>query len=391
MQRWKSAKKEGEWEEIRLLGKGGQSEVFLVRSPARVESRRGHLKTLMELSGQGFDESRARRFGEAAWEYGRQEHQSELGALKLYNARPGWLGADEQALERLKIEIDVLNEGRTGLPKLLDYDKSKRWVATEFYAKGTLEDNLPKFAGDAQLSLTVFRSLVEIVAGLHKDEIVHRDVKPANVFLDASGRPILGDFGIAMPADQPARLTFTNESVGPWDYRPPWAEGGRLTEVTPTFDVYMLGKLLWCIVSGNLKLPREWYDRPDYDVTKRFPTDPHMHAINAILEKCLQDRPDKCLPNASELLLIVDSHLRAMQRGGQMLRDGVPRPCRVCGSGFYRPHDSPSGLPGTAVLLQWVTPEAGGRYAQPYRDQGAVHVQCLICDKCGHLQLFRMP
>ena len=45
--------------------------------------------------------------------------------------------------------------------------------------------------------------------------------------------------GIVFLPDQPKRLTRTNESVGPHDYMPPWADvGGRLGDVHPNFDVY---------------------------------------------------------------------------------------------------------------------------------------------------------
>jgi serine/threonine-protein kinase len=179
----------------------------------------------------------------------------------------------------------VLAQNRRGLPRLLDSNESQRWVSTEFLPGGTLEDHLLRFKGDALHSLVAFRDLVETVASLHLENIYHRDIKPANIFIGVDGRLILGDFGIAFLPDQPERLTFTNESVGPRDYRPPWAEvEERLDQVSGHFDVYMLGKLLWCMVAGRLKLVREWHMRPEYDLTVKFPANPQMYMINAILE-----------------------------------------------------------------------------------------------------------
>lgn len=388
MRRWKSTN--GDWEEIRPLGKGGQSEVFLVRGPGRVKERANQLDKIRELSGQGFNDSRAQEFADAVSGYVREERPSELGALKIYTPRADGPDADSQALSRLEIEIKTLHKsGRSGLLKVIDYDKRERWVVTEYYPRGTIKDNPSAFTGNAPLSLASFRDLVEAVAALHKDGIIHRDIKPDNVFMRADGRLVLGDFGIALPQGLPARVTRPEESVGPWEYRPPWADMvGRLDDVDASFDVYMLGKLLWCMVSGSLLLPREWYDRPEYDLTKRFPTDPQMYAINAILQKCLRDRADKCLRNASELLAVVSPLLNAMQRGGQPLEDDVPRPCRVCGVGFYRQQrEHPTQREQTATI-QWVTPKVPGRYAQPYANAGAILAEFLICDKCGHIQLF---
>jgi len=380
-QQWEGA---SEWQEIKPIGKGGQSEVFLVRNSARIAERKKYLDKIMELSGQGFNEIRAMQFSEATLGYGREEHTSELGALKVYNPRAAGAAAEQQALERLKIEIAVLGQNRRGLPRLLDSDESKQWIVTEYLPGGTLEDNLRRYMGDPILSLTAFRSLVETVAALHKDNIFHRDIKPANVFVGSDGGLVLGDFGIAFLPNLPERLTFTHESVGPRDYMPPWAETeDRFENVEGNCDVYELGKLLWCMVAGRLKLIREWYKRPDFDLTVKFQNDPRMHMINAILDKCLHERPEKCLPVASDLLLVVDAHLSVLRRGGQMLRDGVPRPCRICGTGFYQA----SGGTSEKALGLPVSVSAG--YPGSWRHEGALYARFFVCDYCGNVELFR--
>jgi serine/threonine protein kinase len=383
MRRWKGST---DWEEIGPLGKGGQSEVFLVRNFARILERKKHLDKLMELSSLSFNEVRAQQFSEATLGYGRKEIPDELGALKVYNARAAGAAAEQQALDRLKIETEVLGQNRRGLPKLLDSNESERWVVTEYFPRGTLEDNLMMYAWNPVLSLTAFRSLVETVAALHKENIFHRDIKPANIFVSNGGDLVLGDFGIAFLPNLPERLTFTNESVGPRDYMPPWAETeDRLVEVDGSFDVYELGKLLWCMVAGRLKLIREWYTRPEFDLTVKFHDDPQMHMINAVLDKCLHETPDKCLPRAGELLLVIDAHLNVMRRGGQMLRDGVPRPCRVCGIGFYESVPGPSNQ---VLILQSGSPSTAGNIAS-WQQHGVLYVRHLICSYCRNIELFR--
>src|SRR5437879_4006591 len=99
---WRGSKA---WEEVKRLGNGGQSEVFLVRNSARIAERKKYLDKLMELAGQGFNDVRAQQFTEATFGYGRQERPSELGALKIYNPRAAGPDAEQQALNRLQIEI----------------------------------------------------------------------------------------------------------------------------------------------------------------------------------------------------------------------------------------------------------------------------------------------
>lgn len=382
MQRWNGAH---EWEEIKQLGSGGQSDVYLVRKSSRIQERRTQLAEIMRLGAQGLDEKRAKEFSEAIAGYNRPDLVSELGALKVYKRRDD----ESQATDRLRVEIIVLSNSREGLPKLFDSNVGERWVVTEYCPGGTLESRIHTYRGKAYRSLATFHHIAKTAAELHKSGVVHRDIKPSNVLFDSTDKPVLGDLGIALPLDAPARPTHTNESVGPTDYRPPWADTGqRLEHPEANFDVYMLGKLLWCMVAGKLKLPREWHRRPEYDLTLLFKGDPNMHAINSILDKCLQEDPKACLPDAGELLVIVEKHWEVMQRGGQMLRPGVPRPCRVCGTGYYQP--LPLGNQTLNVLaFHSGSVSVPGNYSGSWSHQGAFYATFLICDSCGHVQLFK--
>jgi serine/threonine protein kinase len=259
-------------------------------------------------------------------------------------------------------------------------------MVTEYFPEGTLENNLLRFKGNPALALTAFLSLVDTVSQLHKEDIVHRDIKPANVFVRSSDELVLGDFGIVFVPDQPARLTRTNESVGPHDYMPPWADvGTRLAKVEPNFDVYMLGKVLWSMVSGRPILRREWFKRPENDITRMFPHDPHSHMINDVLEQCIVENPDKCFTSASDLLLQVLSFSETIKKGGQLLRDKIPRPCHVCGNGYYVPHNLINGVSRYQIRLWNPRGGVGGGATE----SALTAVQLFACDKCGHIEFFR--
>jgi hypothetical protein len=70
--------------------------------------------------------------------------------------------------------------------------------------------------------------------------------------------------------------------------------GARLETVKTDFDVYMLRKVLWCTVAGKPKLDREFWDEPENDLTKRFPSDPLMHMINLISGRSVVTKEEKC-------------------------------------------------------------------------------------------------
>jgi len=147
----------------------------------------------------------------------------------------------------------------------------------------------------------------------------------------------------------------------------------------------MLGKVLWCMVTGKLKLHREDFLDPRLDVTKLFPNDPDMYMINEILKKSVVTRESDCLPSAVDLWLVVDAYWKMMmQRGGQLWRDGIPKPCRVCGVGSYQPQQRQQGQPDASIAV------ALNRFVNGIDQHiGALRMTSFICDRCGHVQLFR--
>jgi serine/threonine protein kinase len=368
----------GGWEQLGdPIGEGGQSNVYLVRRPARVAERNAALQGLLHDPWGPF--SAAEMTGRlnvlltSLSEYLRPDGPSDLGALKMFKI-VGNGQQTEEAVGRLKNEITILQQDRSGLIKLLDASEEGRWIVTEFMPDGTIEKHPTTYKGNSLAALKAFRSLVETTAALHKGNYVHRDIKPANVFIKGNGL-ILGDLGIVFVPGQPDRLTVTDERVGPRDYMPQWADlGQRLENVHTNFDVYMLGKLLWCMVTGRLKLPREWYRRPPYDVTALFPNDPSMRIVNAILDKCVVEEPQDCLKSAQELLEIVDENLATLERGLPLvdLSGKLTFPCRVCGKGLYREHATVH-LPAFDSMNRQTNP---------------VYVRLFVCNVCAHYEMF---
>ena len=376
-----------DWERVNpeKLGEGGQSEVYLVRTSERTKQR---ARSFGITNSYAFpttqtEETRSklnREYLDAIRDYTRPDLPIELGAMKEFKLRDDV----EQSLRRLQQEIDVLQENRPGLPKLLGSNIGERWMVTEFFSNGTLEDHLLEYKGNAALALKAFRSVVNTVAQIHKENIVHRDIKPANIFIRNDREFILGDFGLVYVPDRPPRITrYQGETVGAGDFIPPatWrGMGVRLENVRTNFDVYMLGKVLWCMVAGKPKLDREYWDEPENDLTKLFPSDPHMHMINVILGKSVVERQEKCLASADDLLLIVDTNLESIKQGGQLLQDGIPRICHVCGVGRYARQAFYQGNPAYNLRL-W---NSGGA-----TDISTLGVEVWECGTCHHIQFFR--
>src|SRR5207253_6075795 len=99
-----------------------------------------------------------------------------------------------------------------------------------------------------EAALRIADQVCQALEYAHARGVVHRDLKPGNVWLTADGTAKLGDFGVAVALDQ-SRLTQAGMMVGTVSYMPPeQAIGG---EVTPQSDLYSLGAMLYEMVCGR--------------------------------------------------------------------------------------------------------------------------------------------
>jgi hypothetical protein len=113
-----------------------------------------------------------------------------------------------------------------------------------------------RLARDQQFSIADAQSILAQVADAlsyaHAAGVVHRDIKPDNILLDAAtGRPIVTDFGIARALDDDAHITLEGAALGTPSYMSPEQALGK-SELDGRADIYSLGVVGYQLLTGRL-------------------------------------------------------------------------------------------------------------------------------------------
>ena len=101
------------------------------------------------------------------------------------------------------------------------------------------------------LALKYIRQISLALAEVHASNLLHLDVKPANIMLNKKGEAVLIDFGISKHYDEGGKQTSsalagTSEGYAPLEQY----EAGALDSFTPATDIYALGATLFCLLAG---------------------------------------------------------------------------------------------------------------------------------------------
>ncbi len=149
----------------------------------------------------------------------------------------------------------------------------------------------------------------------HAHGVIHRDLKPQNILLDGDGHPKVTDFGLAKITDDDAGLSTTGDVMGTPSYMAPEQATGQVHTVGPLADVYSIGAILYCLLTGRppfqaasiLETLRQVKEVDAVSMRVLNPAVPRD--LDTIAMKCLQKSPAKRYASARLLAEDVERFL----------------------------------------------------------------------------------
>ena len=181
----------------------------------------------------------------------RQKSLNRTVALKIIGLGQ-W--ATEAHLKRFRLEAEAAarleHPGIVPIHEVGERDGSC-YFSMKFVEGGQL-DAIPKREPvPVRPAVELIAKVARTVHYAHEHGILHRDIKPGNILLDAKGEPHLTDFGLARLVESESSVTQTLDVLGTPSYMAPEQAVGNNAAVSSVTDVYGLGAVLYQLLTGQ--------------------------------------------------------------------------------------------------------------------------------------------
>ncbi len=286
------------------IGKGAASTVALPKgerpaaaAPLEASSRFGDYELLGEIA----------RGGMGVVFKARQVKLNRIVAVKMILA--GQL-ASEEDVRRFYSEAEAAAKlDHPGIVPVFEVNEiqGRHYFSMGFVEGRSLHERASRGPLPQREAAEIVRQVARAVHYAHQQGVVHRDLKPRNILLAADGTPKVTDFGLAKRVDGGSDLTMSGQILGTPGYMPPEQAAGRLDAVGPHSDVYSLGGVLYCLLTGRPPFQSSSIVETIKQVLETPPASPRLlnPAIDRDLEtvclKCLEKDPAHRYASAAEL------------------------------------------------------------------------------------------
>jgi serine/threonine protein kinase/tetratricopeptide (TPR) repeat protein len=227
----------------------------------------------------------------------RQKNLNRIVALKVIRLGQ-W--ASKAHLKRFRLEAEAAarleHPGIVPIHEVGERDGSC-YFSMKFVEGGQLDEVTRREPMPIRRAVELIVKVARTVHYAHEHGILHRDIKPGNILLDAKGEPHLTDFGLARLVESESSVTQTLDVLGTPSYMAPEQAVGNNAAVTGATDVYGLGAVLYQLLTGHppfaggttyetIKLLENTEPRPPRLLNPKVDRD-----LSTICLKCLEKDP----------------------------------------------------------------------------------------------------
>jgi TolB-like protein/Tfp pilus assembly protein PilF len=181
----------------------------------------------------------------------RQKSLNRTVALKVISLGQ-W--ASKAHLKRFRLEAEAAarleHPGIVPIHEVGERDGSC-YFSMKFVEGGQLDEVARREPMPPRYAAELIAKVARTVHYAHEHGILHRDIKPGNILLDAKGEPHLTDFGLARLVESESSVTHTLDVLGTPSYMAPEQAVGNNAAISSTTDVYGLGAVLYQLLTGQ--------------------------------------------------------------------------------------------------------------------------------------------
>jgi predicted Ser/Thr protein kinase len=237
----------------------------------------------------------------------RQVNLKRIVALKLILA--GQL-AGPQEVERFHAEAEAAAKlDHPGIVPIFEVGQheGQHYFSMAFVDGESLARRVAQGVMEPREAASLMKKVAEAIAYAHVEGVIHRDLKPGNILLDKDGTPRVTDFGLAKRVEGESHgLTATGQVLGTPSYMPPEQAQGDNARIGPLADVYSLGAVLYCLLTGRPPFQAASAVETLLQVVARDPVGPRQlntavpRDLETIAMKCLEKDPARRYRSAQE-------------------------------------------------------------------------------------------
>ena len=225
-------------------------------------------------------------------------------------------GNTEEARQRFEREARAVAKLRhRNILSVFDFGdfNGQPYMVMEYMPNGSLQERLPKQPLVPQQALDLLKPLADALDYAHAQGVVHRDVKPANVFLDGEWQPVLADFGLAKMYSEES-ITMSGMVSGTPSHMAP--EQARGSVPTGKADLYALAVIAFQLLTGRLPFTGASVMDILYQHVNDAPPAPSSFnaaltpAIDAVVVKGLAKDPNQRWDTCNAMVAALESAIR---------------------------------------------------------------------------------